>query len=184
MKLWARLMSDLSDTYEGEHLLKSGLSEGVGILWAKHRFKHLESHSTLFIDSPVDFKKNQVALHVALDDTVHKSQLLVSTTHLLFNAKRGDIRLYQLMRVLHDVAKLKLLFPKAASLICGDMNITPHDDAYYWLCGAPMQLDDRISDEQLVSSSHMERAVRSSLRDVRAHLGGSYSITGEQHYER
>ncbi|XP_049526635.1 protein angel homolog 2 isoform X2 [Dermacentor silvarum] len=67
-------------------------------------------------------------------------RLCVSTTHLLFNPRRGDIKLAQLCLLLAEIDRLAfcgdspdgvpLYFP---ILLCGDMNSEPHSPLYTFL---------------------------------------------------
>lgn len=61
-------------------------------------------------------------------------RLVVANTHLLFNPKRGDVKLAQLMVLLAELDKCSYTGgkpdPYQAVIMCGDFNSEPHSDIY------------------------------------------------------
>lgn len=78
-----------------------------------------------------------VALFRPKADKNTSSRLCVATTHLLFNPRRGDVKLAQLQVLLAEIDKMA--FKRLGSvgktryhpvILCGDMNSEPHCDIY------------------------------------------------------
>jgi len=63
--------------------------------------------------------------------------LCVANTHLLFNPRRGDVKLAQLMKLFAEIDRLTYQSCRAGShhpvLICGDMNIEPFSQLYRFI---------------------------------------------------
>ena len=73
----------------------------------------------------------------ALSDSVSGSKtLVVANTHLLFNPRRGDIKLAQLMMMLAEVDKCAYMDSVGSRctyqpvVMCGDFNSIPHSELY------------------------------------------------------
>lgn len=105
------------------------------------------------------------------------ARLVVGNTHLLYNPKRGDIKLQQLQRLLgtmHEMLKdlqgktsaagranLLSLEPSGkieadeqlhpSALICGDFNSTPDSAVYEWMKGALSGMELTALDRRLLS---------------------------------
>ncbi|KAK0040647.1 protein angel 2 isoform X2 [Biomphalaria pfeifferi] len=100
--------------YQFAYKQKSGLKpDGCAILFKKDKFKKLEL-------VPVDFRKgglldrDNVGLILLLQPTpkstrVTAPKICVATTHLLFNPKRGDVKLAQMMLFLAEIDKYAYL---------------------------------------------------------------------------
>lgn len=151
--------------YEGIYKQKNDRKDGVAILYDSDIF------DILFVDS-FDYpspSRSQVAIILSLvvkrdvdfeqmelsesNDDVSKSNklpsiggfnnLTVCNTHLLFNRKRGDIKLFQLINLLTHVIqmeeKCRNYFTShgqdftPSTFICGDFNFTPQSLLYKFL---------------------------------------------------
>ncbi|XP_013067182.2 uncharacterized protein LOC106055465 isoform X1 [Biomphalaria glabrata] len=100
--------------YQFAYKQKSGLKpDGCAILFKKDKFKKLEL-------VPVDFRKgglldrDNIGLILLLQPTpkstrVTAPKICVATTHLLFNPKRGDVKLAQMMLFLAEIDKYAYL---------------------------------------------------------------------------
>lgn len=88
---------------------------------------------------------------LALKSQPHK-QFIVSTTHLLFNPKRHDVRLAQIQVLLAEldrIARHDDHFHRMVPIILtGDFNVQQHSDEFRLLIGEkvyPMQLLNRMN---------------------------------------
>ncbi|KAH7971767.1 hypothetical protein HPB52_002751 [Rhipicephalus sanguineus] len=104
-------------------------------------------------------------------------RLCVSTTHLLFNPRRGDIKLAQLCLLLAEIDRLAfrgdspdgtpLYFP---ILLCGDMNSEPHSPLYTFLTRGSLCYEGLLSGDVSGQSDGANRGryvpLDSSLRQL------------------
>ena len=80
--------------------------------------------------------RDNVGLLVLLRPQNGHTKVCVANTHLLFNPRRGDIKLAQLMVLFSEIDKLAISDSNAGSLhyhpviFCGDLNAEPHCDLY------------------------------------------------------
>lgn len=79
-----------------------------------------------------------------------KSQMLcVANTHLLFNKKRGDIKLAQLAYLLAEVDSLAMLSNDSLNevycpvILCGDLNCLPYSPLHYFLTAGYLDYSNR-----------------------------------------
>lgn len=78
--------------------------------------------------------------------SLYGGKLCIANTHLLYNPRRGDIKLAQLMLLLakiDDVAQVSLApSPRYHPIIlCGDLNLEPNSDLYLFLCRGQIQYE-------------------------------------------
>jgi len=79
-------------------------------------------------------RKDNVALVLHLRDEAAGHELLACCTHILWNPKRGLVKLWQIDCLLRHVAQARDR-TGAAVLLMGDFNCVPHSLLYRFLCG-------------------------------------------------
>ncbi|XP_077522135.1 protein angel isoform X1 [Amblyomma americanum] len=112
-------------------------------------------------------------------------RLCVSTTHLLFNPRRGDIKLAQLCLLLAEIDRLAacgqsldgtpLYFP---ILLCGDMNSEPHSPLYTFLTRGSLCYEGLLSGDVSGQSDGANRGRYVPLDDCLRQL----NISGASRY--
>jgi len=115
------------------------------------------------------------------------AKLCVANTHLLFNPRRGDVKLAQLMKLFAEIDQLTYR-PCAAGpqhhnhhpvLICGDMNIEPFSHLYNFIRRGKLTLDG----QPMAKLSGQERRWRCSKRLITpGFLGQHAGLTDESQY--
>ncbi|XP_065301233.2 protein angel homolog 2 isoform X1 [Dermacentor albipictus] len=112
-------------------------------------------------------------------------RLCVSTTHLLFNPRRGDIKLAQLCLLLAEIDRLAfcgdspdgmpLYFP---ILLCGDMNSEPHSPLYTFLTRGSLCYEGLLSGDVSGQSDGANRGryvpLDASLRQLNISVSSRY----------
>ena len=79
------------------------------------------------------------------DDKVKDSYICVANTHLLFNKKRGDIKLAQLAYLFAEINELAVLSrddhkkTHCPVILCGDLNSLPYSPLYHFLTTGQLQ---------------------------------------------
>ncbi|OQS07755.1 hypothetical protein THRCLA_00248, partial [Thraustotheca clavata] len=83
--------------------------------------------------------RDNVAIALAVQAIADQSITIVATTHILFNPRRGDVKLAQCQRLLECIEQLQQKHCPAEPrvIICGDFNFTPCSPLYsYFSTGA------------------------------------------------
>lgn len=123
-------------------------------------------------------------------------RLCVSTTHLLFNPRRGDIKLAQLCLLLAEIDRLAfcgdspdgvpLYFP---ILLCGDMNSEPHSPLYTFLTRGSLCYEGLLSGDVSGQSDGANRGryvpLDASLRQLNISGSSRYlPVPAKEHASR
>lgn len=123
-----------------------GKSDGCAILWRKDKFSLVTHREVEFkrvrggSDGP-PLDRDNVGLIAVLrprhPGAVGEARLHVATTHLLYNPRRGDVKLCQLRLLLAELEKCALKRAEGSgerryhpTLLCGDFNFEPHSPLY------------------------------------------------------
>ncbi|XP_026174015.1 protein angel homolog 2 isoform X2 [Mastacembelus armatus] len=129
--------------YHCEYKKRTGRKpDGCAIVFKTSRFSLLSSNPVEFFrsgDALLD--RDNVGLVVLLrpNDTVGQLDpsafICVANTHLLYNPRRGDIKLAQLAILLAEITRLSRLPDGSTNpvLLCGDFNSTPGSPLYNFL---------------------------------------------------
>ncbi|KAH7941199.1 hypothetical protein HPB49_010906 [Dermacentor silvarum] len=114
-------------------------------------------------------------------------RLCVSTTHLLFNPRRGDIKLAQLCLLLAEIDRLAfcgdspdgvpLYFP---ILLCGDMNSEPHSPLYTFLTRGSLCYEGLLSGDVSGQSDGANRGSDSLKKDSPSNSATNSPAKGSQ----
>lgn len=129
--------------YQCEYKKRTGSKpDGCAIVFKSSRLSLLSSNPVEFLrpgDALLDrdnvglvllLQPNEVACSVS-----RSSSICVANTHLLYNPRRGDIKLAQLAILLAEISRLSRLPNGSASpvVLCGDFNSTPLSPLYSFL---------------------------------------------------
>ena len=129
--------------YQCEYKKRTGKKpDGCAVVFKSSRLSLLSSNPVEFLrpgDALLD--RDNVGLVVLLQPNDAEGQLnssafiCVANTHLLYNPRRGDIKLAQLAILLAEISRLSRL-PDGSSnpvVLCGDFNSTPWSPLYSFL---------------------------------------------------
>jgi len=110
-------------------------TDGCAIYFDKQRFAVAQAEA-LILDAGAS-KVNAAAVAV-LDLVGERDSLVVATAHLLFNPKRGDLRLRQAQSLTEVVAALARDHAdrrsrRVGTMVLGDLNSTPESSVYEFL---------------------------------------------------
>ncbi|GFY59737.1 protein angel homolog 2 [Trichonephila inaurata madagascariensis] len=118
-------------------------SDGCAILWRKKKFDLVQEKAVEFRSSSVPIlDRDNIGLIAVLKPNHPKfTHLLlhVATTHLLFNPRRGDIKLCQLRWFFAELERLSLKKVTDVKrhyhpiVLCGDFNIEPDSPLYEFI---------------------------------------------------
>ena len=134
--------------YKGSFLSRRGLPEGCATFWKSSKF-HQATGGEHHIDfANHDLKQNVALIHV-LQSKEANWRLLLGNIHVLFNPKRGDIKLAQVRVLLGKVAALQQKHRTASVVICGDFNSAPGSPLYEYVLRG--ELDCLAHDRRYIS---------------------------------
>ncbi|XP_061173572.1 protein angel homolog 2-like isoform X2 [Saccostrea echinata] len=121
--------------YECEFLQRtSGKVDGCATFYKRGKFRMEEvRHVHYFqVGSPLTNRDN-VGLILKLAPLNGQEGVCVANTHLLYNPKRGDIKLLQLVKLLAELDHMVPDFQTVPIILCGDFNARPHSFMYKFI---------------------------------------------------
>lgn len=129
--------------YQCEYKKRTGSKpDGCAIVFKSSRLSLLSSNPVEFLrpgDALLDRDNVGLVLLLQPKDVASSlnrfSSICVANTHLLYNPRRGDIKLAQLAILLAEISRLSRLpnGPTSPVVLCGDFNSTPLSPLYRFL---------------------------------------------------
>ncbi|KAL3498287.1 hypothetical protein ACH5RR_041019 [Cinchona calisaya] len=133
--------------------------DGCAIFWRNSRFKLLQEESIEFNRLGLRDNVAQICVFESLshckdtDAAVPKGSLkqankvVVCNIHVLFNPRRGEIKLGQIRVLLNRAHTVSKLWDDAPVIICGDFNSTPKSPLYNFVAEQKLDLSELPRDE-------------------------------------
>ncbi|TRY98107.1 hypothetical protein DNTS_028469 [Danionella cerebrum] len=126
--------------YQCEFKRRTGLkSDGCAVVFKRARFSLVSCHPVEYFRQGIPLlDRDNVGLIVLLspiDPQSSFSNICVANTHLLFNPRRGDIKLAQLALLLAEISRVAQLPDGSICpvLLCGDFNSVPWSPLYRFI---------------------------------------------------
>lgn len=108
--------------------------DGCAIAYDRNRFR-LEQFEAVRLDASAS-RYESCAIAV-LDENMGNLTIIVASVHLIYNPKRGDLRLRQIEAVSRRTSELTRMHAKrqrdVAHIVCGDFNSTPSSGVYAYM---------------------------------------------------
>ena len=163
-----------------------GRADGCLTAWRRGRFELAGPPQTLAMAD--HGLKDNVGLIVALKPVGPSSSdgaptLAVANTHLLFNPKRGDVKLGQARTLLHAMHAAAADWGASHALLMGDFNATPGSAVYQFVARGALALGDhdrRALSGQLVGSGAVAAAVAAAAAPPAPAAGGEDVDTDDE----
>ncbi|KAK9668778.1 hypothetical protein RND81_13G086100 [Saponaria officinalis] len=126
------------DGYEGVLKARTGdACDGCAIFWRKERF-------VLLHEEHIDFRgydlRDNVAQFCVLKTADGCRRLLVGNIHVLYNPKRGDIKLGQVRLYLEKAYKLSQQWGEIPVVLSGDWNSYPQSAVYQYISSGKLEI--------------------------------------------
>ncbi|CAD6339604.1 unnamed protein product [Miscanthus lutarioriparius] len=132
--------------YEGIYQRRTGdTRDGCAMFWKSKRLHLLEEDSIDF--SEFNLRNNVAQICVFELNGTHK--FVLGNIHVLFNPKRGDIKLGQIRMLLEKANALAEKWDKIPIVLAGDFNSTPDSAIYKFL--STMKLNISLHDRRQLS---------------------------------
>ncbi|XP_054844765.1 protein angel homolog 2 isoform X2 [Eublepharis macularius] len=126
--------------YHCEYKMRTGRKpDGCAICFKTSKFSLLSSNPVEFFRRNIPLlDRDNVGLVVLLQPRFHckaTAAICVANTHLLYNPRRGDIKLTQLAMLLAEITNLAIQEDGrfCPLVLCGDFNSVPHSPLYNFL---------------------------------------------------
>ncbi|XP_018508247.2 carbon catabolite repressor protein 4 homolog 5 isoform X2 [Brassica rapa] len=175
--------------FEGVHKRRTGeASDGCSIFWKEKLFKLLHHQEIEFdrfglrnnvaqlcvLEMNCEDPESKLRVQSSEQTSTSPRRLVVGNIHVLFNPKRGDIKLGQVRLLLERAYKLSQEWGNIPVAIAGDLNSTPKSAIYDFVASA--DLDTQLHDRRQISGQSDLDTNRSPFRN---HYAVSASQTNE-----
>ncbi|XP_042497359.1 carbon catabolite repressor protein 4 homolog 6-like isoform X2 [Macadamia integrifolia] len=147
--------------YDGIWKMRTGNAiDGCAIFWRRTRFKLLHEESIEFNKHGLRDNVAQICVlessssnasenGTAAFPSSHANRVVVCNIHVLYNPKRGEIKLGQVRVLLDRAHGVSKIWNDAPLVICGDFNCTPKSPLYNYISEQKLSLSglarDRVS---------------------------------------
>ena len=160
--------------YAGIYMRRAGdKKDGCATFWKTSSFS-LVGQKKLNLNMSEVFDRDNVALIVKLEGAVGaRRRLVVANTHVLFNKKRGDIKLQQAAVTIEALASMTE--PGDGIIYCGDFNTSPFSPMYDYISQGRVELgptcDAALVSGQVTWDEWVRRGVAPIIRRARGGCG-------------
>lgn len=163
-----------SQGYNGTWKIRTGdAADGCAIFWRTKRFQLRYEEDIEFTKlglrdnvaqlcvlesvGPQYVQTDSVSLSTSSNHPQQAKQVIICNIHVLYNPKRGDIKLGQVRTLLDKANALSKMWNDAPVIVCGDFNSTPKSPLYNFMLGQKLNLSglarNTISGQQIGGSS-------------------------------
>ncbi|KAI3468303.1 hypothetical protein Pfo_024966 [Paulownia fortunei] len=169
--------------YTGIWKMRTGdPADGCAIFWRVTRFKLLHEESIEYNKLGLRDNVAQICVFESLNgqnnsngastlstsgSSASSNRVVVCNIHVLFNPKRGDVKLGQIRVLLDKAHAVKQLWDDAPIVICGDFNCTPKSPMYNFITEQKLDLSELARDEVSGQASAEIRPPRPAYPDFR-----------------
>ncbi|CAF2199230.1 unnamed protein product [Brassica napus] len=175
--------------FEGVHKRRTGeATDGCSIFWKEKLFKLLHHQEIEFdsfglrnnvaqlcvLEMNCEVPESKLRVQSSEQTSTSPRRLVVGNIHVLFNPKRGDIKLGQVRLLLERAYKLSQEWGNIPVAIAGDLNSTPKSAIYDFVASA--DLDTQLHDRRQISGQSELDTKPSPFRN---HYAVSVSQTNE-----
>ncbi|KTF72417.1 hypothetical protein cypCar_00032209 [Cyprinus carpio] len=134
--------------YHCEYKRRTGLKpDGCAVVFKRERFSLVSCHPIEYFQHGIPLlDRDNVGLIVLLqpiDPRCSLTNICVANTHLLYNPRRGDIKLAQLAMLLAEISRVAQLPDSKVCpvLLCGDFNSVPWSPLYHFIRDSTLEYD-------------------------------------------
>lgn len=127
--------------------------DGCAIFWRDSRFKLLHEESIEYNKLGLRDNVAQICVFELVNQNNDKGlsdspgRVIVCNIHVLYNPKRGEIKLGQVRVLLDRAHAISKLWDSAPVILCGDFNCTPKSPLYNYISEQKLDLSDLPRDQ-------------------------------------
>ncbi|KAH6760669.1 hypothetical protein C2S51_017618 [Perilla frutescens var. frutescens] len=147
--------------YSGIWKMRTGQPvDGCAIFWRSSRFKLVHEESIEYnklglrdnvaqicVFESLNGQKNSSGASTLSTSPASSNRVVVCNIHVLFNPKRGEIKLGQIRILLERANAVSKLWDDAPVVLCGDFNCTPKSPMYNFIKEKELRLSDLSRDK-------------------------------------
>ncbi|KAK4340825.1 hypothetical protein RND71_039326 [Anisodus tanguticus] len=148
-------------------------ADGCAIFWNASRFKLVHEEFIEFKKFGLRDNVAQICVFESLGQQSKSSpapsaspgesnKVLICNTHVLFNPRRGEIKLGQVRVLLDKAYGVSKLWDNAPIVICGDFNSTPKSPLYNYIAEERLDLSevprDKVSGQESATTNTVKRS--------------------------
>ena len=142
-----------------------------------------KSFNNRFIGFADEMYYHSLVIFALLEDKRTRSKSLVVTTHLLFNSKRGHLKLSQLVIIFKAIEMLKSKHEIENVFFCGDFNFVPNSALYHYISNHQFDvkalLNEYSNQNLLVKNNYKTVENIVAIADMKYEFNkGPYSLSG------
>ncbi|XP_038711580.1 carbon catabolite repressor protein 4 homolog 6 isoform X2 [Tripterygium wilfordii] len=159
--------------------------DGCAIFWRTSRFKLLHEESIEFNKLGLRDNVAQICVLELMSPNCNKSRdasptrsttskkVVICNIHVLYNPKRGEIKLGQVRMLLDRAHAVSKIWDDAPVVLCGDFNCTPKSPLYNFISEQKLELSELDRDKVSGQASAEIRAPRADNPHGRIHSANS-----------
>ncbi|CAM8926835.1 unnamed protein product [Rhodiola kirilowii] len=178
------------DGYEGLYKSRTGEAcDGCAIFWKHDMFTLLHQESIEFrkfglrdnVAQLCVLKMNETQMHSAVSAEASKApgprSLVVGNIHVLYNPKRGDIKLGQVRLFIENAHQLSQAWGNIPIILSGDLNSLPKSAMYKYLSSS--ELDIQLHDRRNISGQANSFTQRRTVKSVHYSRNGYWKAVSQ-----
>ncbi|XP_060070892.1 protein angel homolog 2-like isoform X2 [Ylistrum balloti] len=142
--------------YKGEYQKRTGDDkfDGCATFYKTSEFKMVKCSHLCYYRQFRILDRDNVAMIMKLqpvNQQKHPTEVCVANTHLLFNPRRGDVKLAQIVLLLAEINKLTHTVTARGeethipTIVCGDFNLVPKSKLYKFLASGYIQFEGLLA---------------------------------------
>lgn len=154
-------------------------ADGCAIFWHASRFKLVHEEFIEFKKFGLRDNVAQICVFESLGQPnksspapsaspCHSNKVVICNTHVLFNPRRGEIKLGQVRVLLDKADGVSKLWDSAPIVICGDFNSTPKSPLYNYIAEQRLDLSevprDKVSGQESATINTVKRSLNANAR--------------------
>ncbi|XP_057799433.1 LOW QUALITY PROTEIN: carbon catabolite repressor protein 4 homolog 6 [Salvia miltiorrhiza] len=184
--------------YNGIWKMRTGYPvDGCAIFWRVSRFKMIFEESIEYNRLGLRDNVAQICVFESLNgrnissgastlstSSASSNRVVVCNIHVLFNPKRGDIKLGQIRVLLERANAVSKLWNDAPIVLCGDFNCTPESPMYNFIKEKELDLSELARDKVSGQASAEINAPRPGYSDFRARRADNFTPAPEVNSKR
>ncbi|CAL1375116.1 unnamed protein product [Linum trigynum] len=178
--------------YKGIYQMRTGsATDGCAIFWRESKFNMVHEESIVFnkfglrdnvaqicVLESISQSSNSIASTLSAS-SAGSNKVVVCNIHVLYNPRRGEIKIGQVRKLLEKAHAVSKLWNDAPVVLCGDFNCTPKSPLYNFISQQKLDLSevdrDKVSGQASAEIRAPTRTVYSGAKPNHSSSPGTHS---------
>ncbi|CAI0414928.1 unnamed protein product, partial [Linum tenue] len=178
--------------YNGIYQMRTGsATDGCAIFWRESKFNLVHEESIVFNKFGLRDNVAQICVLEAISQSLNSNastlsassagsnKVVVCNIHVLYNPRRGEIKIGQVRKLLEKAHAVSKLWNDAPVVLCGDFNCTPKSPLYNFISQQKLDLSevdrDKVSGQASAEIRAPTRTVYSGGKPNHSSSPGTHS---------